>query len=469
MRKARGAGPDFMSRSSSPPPPRDPISPPFRLRWRPSWIDLFTLLAALFIAWQSYRGSPDFKPYWAGYWWALVNEVRPFYGPDSGIEWPMTYRSGPLFLFFFLPFAWPVTAVGAALWGFGKVVALRLLLPLVYRFCCPGTSASPWRYAWIPALLCGPALYQEFRSGNMQFYIVALMTTGVCLAVSRPRWAGLCLGMSIGTKIFPAFVLPYLWLRGYRKCVGFTLLFLAIVLWLPAVHFGNAGNVRLHIEWFTQGIGEPSGWEWGINPDHSLLGVLGRYLSRIPYEQQPDVHFENIHIVNLPKQVVKGMWLVLSGALYVGLLVMARAARLREEASGSRPAAGSTAPLELAIVFCAMLIVGPITQRIYLAALLLPAIVAGVEMRRMQPERAEDYAGAGVAWAGLATAIVLLFGPALVPSREIQRWLTVYSPFFWGTLTLGLTLVWMLHLRVSEGRQRPRLAKLEDGLQRRSG
>jgi hypothetical protein len=145
---------------------------------------------------------------------------------------------------------------------------------------------------------------------------------------------------------------------------------------------------------------------------------------------------------------------------------MARAARLRE---ATRATAGSTAPLELAIVFCAMLIVGPITQRIYLAALLLPAVVAGVEMCRLHARRAEDDAGARVAWAGLAMAIVLLFGPALVPWREMQRWLTVYSPFFWGTLTLGLTLAWMLHLRVSEGLQAPGAAKLDNSLQRRSG
>jgi len=402
------------------------------------------LLAAAAMGYLASRSSPDFRPYWAAYWWGLVTEVRELYGPTSGIEWPMTYRSGPLFVFLFLPFAWPSLRLGAAAWAFAKVLVLRWLIGRIYRFALADVPARApwWHYAWLPVLACGSYTFQEFRSGNMQFFVFALAAAGFCLLDRYPAWPALCFALGTGIKLFPAFFLPYLWVRGYRRVAVWFLAFLAIILLLPAVHFGLAGNWRVHGDWFVLGIADPSPWNWGINPDHSLLGVMTRYFSRMPYETMPDPNYTNINVADLPRQTLKLIWIMLAAPLYLLLLLWGRRARQAEAARP--PASPRTLPLESALLFGALLLLEPLTQRIYLVALLFPATILSVELRHRLPA---GRAGRFVL-ALTALCLALLTLPLLWSGREAQRLLAVYSPDFWATLLLAVIIAILLGRRL---------------------
>jgi hypothetical protein len=104
----------------------------------------------------------------------------------------------------------------------------------------------------------------------------------------------------------------------------------------------------------------------------------------------------------------------------------------------------ASAPLEYAILFCAALLLAPVTQRIYLVALILPAAVLAREMAALP----KDAPGRGTArWFGVV-ALIFFLVPPFVPGRLNQRLLAVWGVDFWATVLLTVTLLLLLRARV---------------------
>jgi hypothetical protein len=276
----------------------------------------------------------------------------------------------------------------------------------------------------------------------MQFFIFATAVAGFYFLERRPVLAGVWFALGISLKLLPAIFVPYLLVRGHRRAMASVIIFVVVLSLLPALYFGFAENTRLLTTWLSLGIAEPGAVNWGINPDHSLRGVITRYFSAVPYAAMPDSNYRNINFAQLSPQVLRVVWLLLAGGAYAALLVLAW--RLNRRETEVTRQGKHTAPLEYALLFCASLLLAPLTQRIYLVALLFPGFVMAYELQKLPKTTPEGR----TIW-GLAIAAILCFAvPPLIPGRVNQRLLAVYSPDFWGMLLLSVCLMVILRARL---------------------
>src|SRR5215467_10152404 len=124
----------------------------------------------------------DFRVYHYGAR-GVFDGTRPVYGLSSGLGWPMHYRYPPLFLLLFAPFAILPLPWGAAVWLLLKAVVLALLLKAVFENGQKAASRrsmpdlvpgfSPHSFV-VPLLFIAPYVIEEFRYGNVQFFVFAL-------------------------------------------------------------------------------------------------------------------------------------------------------------------------------------------------------------------------------------------------------------------------------------------------------
>jgi hypothetical protein len=343
----------------------------------------------------------------------------PLYGPNSGIGWPQYFRYPPLFLIVFVPFALLPLQLAAAMWAILKFVVLFFLVrALARRIHFPRTG-----FWWLaPALAPGPYLVQEFRNGNAQFLIFALVAAALLALDRRPWLSAFLLAFGVSLKVWPLFFVPYLVARGRMRVAALTLAMAVGLTLLPAVALGWQRNASLLNEWvrqeWTTGSLETQVWF----PSQSLGGVLQRYLSTTDTSKWPDRNYPDVHIVALDPRIVRGLWVGLAGIAYLGLLWIARA-RLN-----------SPDWLAHSLAFCALPLLQPFAHRIVLVVLLWPAMVTGALLARREslssPARYAFYA-----------AIAILALQPLVPGSQNQRLLQMIGVDFWATCLLTLALL----------------------------
>ena len=354
---------------------------------------------------------------------AFIEGQGPLYGPESGLGWPQYFRYPPLFLVLFVPFAMLPAQVSAAVWAMLKFVVLYFLVrALARRMDFPRAG-----YWWLaPTLMAGPFLVQEFRCGNVQFFIFALVTGALLTLERRPWLAAFFLAAGASLKVWPLFFVPYVAARCRLRVAALTLAMVAGLTLLPAVFLGWQRHADLLGQWATQewktGSLEAEVWY----PSQSLGGVMQRYLTAVDYSQWPDQNYRDVHFLTLDSRVVRGIWAVLAASGYLGLLLLARAT------------ASSTGWLEHALAFCALPLLQPFAHRIIFVVLLWPALVAGVLLMRHR---------ALSVWsrAMLCAAVVVLALQPLVPGSQAQRLFQVIGVDFWATCLLAIALlsVWV--------------------------
>jgi hypothetical protein len=96
-----------------------------------------------------------------------------------------------------------------------------------------------------------------------------------------------------------------------------------------------------------------------------------RYLTVVDYSQVPDSNYAAVNFAALDPFVVRRLWLIVTGMIYAGFLLIANK---RRESNGW---------LDHALAFALLPLLEPFTQKYALAILLWPAIVAaGLLARR---------------------------------------------------------------------------------------
>ena len=349
---------------------------------------------------------------------AMLKGQGPLYGPQSGLGWPMHFRYPPLFLLLFIPFALLPLKLGAGAWAALKFVVLdRLVRALASQLGWPGG-----REAWlVPLVVSGPYLVQEFRYGNAQFFIFALVAASLLWLRARPIAAAFALGLAASLKIWPLLFVPYLAARREWRVVLWTLLFTLGLTLLPAAYFGWGGNETLLRQWASQEFGTQFGAAQVWFPSQSLRGVLMRYLVEIDYSKLPDPNYRTVNLLALDPRSVRLLWLALATAGYVALLVLAR------------NRAQSPGYTEHGLAFCALALLEPITHRIVLVVLLWPGMVAGAALATK---------GDLPRWARatLYAAVCLLALQPLVPGAASQRLFQVLGVDFLATCLVAAAL-----------------------------
>ena len=185
------------------------------------------------------------------------------------------------------------------------------------------------------------------------------------LAQKRPVLSAASLALAVSIKVWPAFFLPYLIIRGRWKVVAATMAFVVLFSVLPSVYFGFAENSSLLRQWFLQEfrtqLSENEIWF----PNQSLRGVMMRYLTVIDYSQVPDSNYPQVNILSLAPDVVRTIWAGVAVAVYAGFLWLANR---RRSADGW---------LDNGLAFCLIALLEPFTQKYVLSVLLWPAAVLG--------------------------------------------------------------------------------------------
>jgi hypothetical protein len=339
------------------------------------------------------------------------------YGPNQDFGWPMLYRYPPLFLCLFRPLASLPLAAVAGIWAVSKVLLLGLLASTWYRRYPPSRLGPA---LWISAFLLLPYLVYDLQVGNVQLFLVEMVCLALLLCDEAPFVSSLLLGLAAAVKVWPAFILPFLAVRGRgRWRIGVqTLIAMGVFTVMPGFWLGWRSLFHLLKQWFLQEqrINALLGDRW--YPSQSLRGVMLRYLTRMDYSGLLDQNYRHVNFVSLPSWEVRQFWLLL--AIVLGLLALVWVYRCAHDGAAH------------SIFFCFLLIIEPNVQRLAYATLLWPILYAGIVMTDQKAPRFTR-------WLLMGAAAVAVLEP-LVPGATSQRLAQVLGVDFFGVL-VPLTVV----------------------------
>ena len=349
----------------------------------------------------SYHASQfaiDFGVYYSIAHKVFYQGFTPYRLAPEGMLWPMYYRYPPPFLFIVWPFVSLPFEMAAVVWTLLKSAVLGWF---AYGFSRRlGGIGGP--LDWLAALcIAGPYVVMEFRYGNVQFLVFALVAGALLCVRERPYLAVLALGAAITTKVWPLFFVPYLIVRRQWRAALGALPVVALLILLPALYFGWSGNLALLDEWYQyeSGIVVNASEIWF--PSQSLHGLLTRYLSVVDYTQLPDPGYRRVHVASVGPRTIGLLWAGLVAVGY-GLLLWLAAksrSRFRYEVDG--------------IAFCALVLLEPYSQKqSALVVLVWPALVVASRKLRSFPP-----------WGRVCLACAAALGVVQVflPTSEIHR------------------------------------------------
>lgn len=344
---------------------------------------------------------------------ALLEAGGPLYGPNSGLGWPQYFRYPPLFILLFLPLAILPLPIAAGLWAALKFVVLYFLVrSLARRLKFP--ISGYW--SLIPLLACAPFLIQEFRNGNVQFLVFALVASALLALPGRPRLAAVTLGLAIILKVWPLFFVPYLAARRQFRVAAMTLGVLVLLALLPGVYFGWSGNLNLLHQWAEQewGTGSLSNAIW--YPSQSLGGILNTYLNKTDRSKWPDPNYPDLQLFSVDPTVLRILWMTLVGIGYSGLLWVAR----RRSDSSSW--------LTDALAFAALPLLQPFAHRIVFVVLLWPLMFVAAMLSSDNFTARSKYL--------LYIAVTIFATESFLPGSKLHRLLEVGGLDFLATSLL---------------------------------
>jgi len=440
-------------------------------------------LAALFVlaalaGFIFIRNLIDFPVYYAA-GQSLLAGRTDLYSPDFARGPLMDYRYPPFFLLAFTPLWLLPYRIAAYVWYLLEVAEIGGCLAAVSRFSRKAAKTqSPQsergRVAiWVVALL-GVAQYlvMNLHYGNAQVITTFLVFAGLYLAMGHPvatapgtvgdhnaagaggvegkgreTWAALLMALAITIKVTPALLLPYFAMKRRWRLLLLTGAFGVALNLAPALYFGPAGNARLLGEWYRHVVADQEFHEINGPVNLSMKGQLHRSLTRIDYGKRldGDSNYPAVNLMRLSPEQVDRIWLILAACLFVVILIWIwRAGTLPGEVGSGEQQAVSRGLsfdqrrfLEIGVMICLMLLVEPLTSKIYFVALMWP-MWALLEFGYGRGERTTRARAIATAAGALAMVNVAL---PLLPGRSIQRLFLVLGTDFYLTcsiLVLGL-------------------------------
>ncbi|MBI4459071.1 MAG: DUF2029 domain-containing protein, partial [Acidobacteria bacterium] len=351
---------------------------------------------------------------------AMLEQNQPLYGPDSGIGWPMVYRYPPLFLLLFVPFALLPLKAAAALWAALKFAVLFLLLRELAKRMEGPSGMLAWLFV---ALLAGRYIVVEFRYGNAQFFVFALVAVSLLWLQTRPKAAASALALAASMKVWPLFFFPYLAARRKWRVLAWALPITIGLTFVPMLYFGWSRHWELLAQWAAQELSIANTPEGVGFPSQSLHGILMRYLTAINYSRMPDPNYPRINLLALDPFVVEFLWLLLAVLFYATLLWLARLRTSAEEWTAH------------SLAFCGLLLLEPFTHAVHLVVLIWPAMAAA-SLLTTRSVTFPDWAKR-VIYAAVALAAVSSF----VPGAESRRFLQVIGADFWLSCLLSAAFI----------------------------
>ncbi|HEY9465492.1 MAG TPA: glycosyltransferase family 87 protein [Vicinamibacterales bacterium] len=392
------------------------------------------------------RNFTDFSVYYtAGR--SLLSGRTDLYAPDFARGVVMDYRYLPVFILTFAPLSSAPYPIAAWVWHLLDTGAIALAVASIASV-CGELSYSRVKVWTVAFLIVVPYFAMALDYGNVHLIVTALMFAGLALALGgRNLSAATLLAIAITIKIIPALTLPYFAITRRFKLLGLVAIITVIVNLLPSIYFGVGGNRSLITAWFAHVIVGQEFHETNGPINLSLKGQLRRTFTNVDYSQRVDGDFRYpaVNVAALSPSSVDRVWMALSAFMFAGgLVLIGILARARTRVSvvpdlspsnlrstAERPSIDVRLEmLQIGLLICLMLFVGPLTSKVYLVALLWPVVAIGVAAWEQNAIRR----------ALIGVAIVSSILP-LLPGRTIQRLLLVAgTDFYVSTAILALVV-----------------------------
>jgi hypothetical protein len=403
------------------------------------------LLGLIFI-----RNLIDFPVYYsAGR--SLISGRTDLYSPDFARGQLMDYRYVPFFLIASIPLWLLPYSSAAYIWYLLSVLQIAGCIWAARRGVDHFYLTNK---TWIIAAL---AVAQYFvmmlHYGNAHLFAIFLLLASFYAALNRQEFIAACLmSLSITIKLTPIFLLPYFVLK--RK---WKLLFLVVILSiainiLPSAYFGFTKNAELLQTWFKHVIVNQEFHELNGPINISLKGQLRRYFTTVDYSNRidGDVLYPSINIFSFSSNSIDIIWIFLSSVLYLcGLgLILKRWKKkvdVNEEADNATNSTNrnlsdseTLTSLELGLMICLMLLIGPLTSKIYFIALIWPVIaLAAFAFNNSSPS---------ATFARRVLFIVAFMNSVLplLPGRSVQRLLLILGVDFYVNCLIAAAVAYAL-------------------------
>jgi hypothetical protein len=393
------------------------------------------LLGLLFI-----RNLIDFPVYYAA-GQSLISGRTDLYSPDFALGRVMDYRYPPLFLIALMPLWFLPYTLAAYAWYLLSVLEIIGCVLIIVRV-FPSFRGS--RILWVVVTL-GVIQYfvMALHYGNAHLLAIFLLFASLYYVLQQKDLAAAALmALAITIKLTPVLLLPYFALKRRWTFVVSVCVFLVAFNIAPSIYFGFRGNSELLRSWYGHVVASQEFHEDNGPINLSLKGQLRRYLSTVDYSQRVDgdVQYAAINLASLSRQRVDGVWSVIAAGLFAGVLFLVWRGGDRTQAGvqhGNLDRAGFFA-YELSLMLCLMLLVGPLTSKIYFIALLWPvACLASFAVDRKARE------GRFAMTVLVVVALVNSVLP-LLPGRSVQRLLLVLGVDFFLNCLLMAALMFAL-------------------------
>lgn len=388
-------------------------------------IALVALLGVVFV-----RNLTDFSVYYAA-GRSLLAGRTDLYAPDFARGVVMDYRYLPIFILTFAPLSNAPYTVAAWVWHLLNTAAIVLAVASVAALYTdrPYSRSKIWAVAFL-AVVQYFAMVLDY--GNVQLIVTALMFAGLSLALrGRDLPAAVLLAVAATVKVIPALSLPYFLVKGRFKLLGLVAVMTAALNLIPSAYFGLAGNRDLMARWYQHVIAGQEFHETNGPINLSLKGQLRRSFTEVDYTKRVDgdARYAAVNIAAFSQHAIDRIWLTLSACLFgAGLVLIWITSRGRRTSAHDGHDLTLDA-LQIGLLICLLLFVGPLTSKVYLIALLWPVVAVAIA----------GWDHAATRRTLVATAILSSALP-LLPGRAVQRFLLVAGTDFYLTcVMLGLT------------------------------
>jgi hypothetical protein len=225
--------------------------------------------------------------------------------------------------------------------------------------------------------------------------------------------------------------MPYFVLKRRWGMLASVSVLLMVINFIPSFYFGVNGNINLIESWYKHVISSQEFHEDNGPINLSLKGEIRRYLSPVDYSQRVDgdTQYPAINFASLARGDLFWVWMIACVVLLVAALVL-----IWLEGSGTQAAIESNhqineqLALEISLMLCLMMLIGPLTSKIYFVTLLWPiACLADFAVRGRSGE------------ARIAMRVLIIIAAVnsvlpLLPGRSVQRLLLVVGIDFYVNL-----------------------------------
>jgi hypothetical protein len=388
------------------------------------------LVAAAYIT--AYFPAQDFAVYYsAGN--SLLQGRTDLYAPDFANGPLMDYRYPPGFLLLFIPFALLPTSAAIFCWAI-LTLSLLVLAFVRYKSVFSETLAldKPKLLFFIATILSLKYVLIALKYQNVHLIVLSLFVISFCLWIKGKLLpAAILMALAISVKIFPLLALPYFLIKRQWKFVAMTAGFVAVFVFLPSFYFGITGNIDLHRQWLFHVV-TPSEFHVTNGPvDLSIQGQVKRYFSEVKYfERENDREYRNINVASIEADHVRSTGLIAALLIFAatfGVILFHSLTKGNEKTQ--------RVFYEFGLVVVMMLLVGPRTNIIYMAAIFLPLTALLYSWRTARSRVA------AIALVIVTVAAVVL---PLIPGAKTQRLLLVLGVDTFAVLAVWIALLILL-------------------------